>query len=469
MKSYIKSQLKETNMLLVTGDVILVSIAFVLAVLTSQLFQNELFQLAAYPTAISLFISPVIFYIFELYNHERWNYSIRLFSYICAASVIASAIVGILSYFFVSPVVINRTVLIPYSIFTMIFIFIWRNIFKKISSRIEKLRGKILFIGNSPIMNDIISTIRQTNEIPSDNYLVIRNYSENPGKVYINGSKTGISLLKLVMDDQYRTVVVSDSFSNFPVLKKQLLALRVEGIKIYDAPYFYEELNGKVPIHYINDSWFLFRHQGMTFNPVLNRRIKKLLDKVLSLFALIIAFPLMLLIALAIKVSSRGPVFFKQVRLGRNEKPFTLFKFRSMVDNAEKETGDVWSSPNDPRTTKIGLFLRKTHLDELPQIFNVLKGDMSFVGPRPIRRVHADMLAKEVPYYKFRFTVKPGLSGWGQVNAHYAYTNKEQAKKWEYDFYYIQNQSVFFDLFIIVKTIQTVLFGKGQNRYYHSR
>lgn len=324
------------------------------------------------------------------------------------------------------------------------------------------LQGKTLFIGNNPIINDIISILNQTNDIPSHNLTVITNYSENPGKVFIDGSNTGKTLFDLVIDNNYSTVVVSDSFSNFPMLKRQLLALRFAGIKIYDAPYFYEELTGKVPVNYVKDTWFLFRNQGGTFHPVLYRRIKKLIDKFLALFGILLSLPLMALIAFAIKVSSKGPVFFRQDRLGQNEKPFTLIKFRTMIDNAEKGTGPKWATANDPRITKVGKILRKSRLDELPQLFNILKGDMAIVGPRPIRKHMADILAKDIPYYRYRFAVKPGLTGWAQVKVCYPDTVKGQAEKLECDFYYIQNQSVVFDLFIVLKTIQTVLFGKGQ-------
>ncbi|NCO67356.1 MAG: hypothetical protein COY75_10055 [Nitrospirae bacterium CG_4_10_14_0_8_um_filter_41_23] len=153
---------------------------------------------------------------------------------------------------------------------------------------------------------------------------------------------------------------------------------------------------------------------------------------------------------------------FKQERLGQNEQPFTLMKFRTMIDNAEKTTGPKWASEDDSRITKVGKILRKARLDELPQFFNVLKGEMSFVGPRPIRKHFADMLAKEIPYYRLRFTVKPGLTGWAQVKGDYAGSKEGQKEKLEYDLYYIQNQSILFDLFIILKTVQTVLFRRGQ-------
>ena len=145
-----------------------------------------------------------------------------------------------------------------------------------------------------------------------------------------------------------------------------------------------------------------------------------------------------------------------------NERPFTLLKFRSMVDGAEKETGPKWSSSDDPRITAVGRFLRKTRLDELPQLINVLKGHISIVGPRPIRKQFADRMAEKFPFYRLRFCMKPGITGWAQVNGGYSVSDEGQLEILEYELFYIQNRSSFFDLFIILKTIQTVLFRQGE-------
>jgi exopolysaccharide biosynthesis polyprenyl glycosylphosphotransferase len=187
-----------------------------------------------------------------------------------------------------------------------------------------------------------------------------------------------------------------------------------------------------------------------------------ILDKCLAMCGILLSWPLMILSALAVRISSKGPVLFKQERLGLNEIPFVLLKFRTMIEDAEKSTGPKWASENDPRITKVGRILRKTRLDELPQLFNVLKGEMSFVGPRPIRRHFADMLSQEISNYGIRFKVKPGITGWAQVKGGYAGTKKGQKEKFEYDLYYILNKSIWLDLLIILKTFKTVLLRKGQ-------
>jgi len=167
------------------------------------------------------------------------------------------------------------------------------------------------------------------------------------------------------------------------------------------------------------------------------------------------------LIGLLIRMDSKGPIFFCQERLGQHERPFILFKFRTMIDDAEKENGPCWSIEADPRITRTGKVLRKTHLDEFPQFVNVLKGDMSLVGPRPFRKVFTDMLAEKFPYYRLRLKVKPGLSGWAQVNMSKGNTDEGQYEKLEYEIYYIYHQSIFLDLFIILKTVQTMLKMRG--------
>jgi lipopolysaccharide/colanic/teichoic acid biosynthesis glycosyltransferase len=171
--------------------------------------------------------------------------------------------------------------------------------------------------------------------------------------------------------------------------------------------------------------------------------------------------PLFILITILIKVASRGPIFFIQERLGLNRKPFKCYKFRSMIEDAEAASGPIWATEDDPRITTLGRFLRKTRLDELPQLWNILRGDMTFVGPRPIRDHFARRLAREIPFYGLRFCVKPGLTGWAQVNYDYAGSDIGQLEKFQYELFYVRNTSFFLDLLTLFKTIKTVIKHKG--------
>jgi lipopolysaccharide/colanic/teichoic acid biosynthesis glycosyltransferase len=185
------------------------------------------------------------------------------------------------------------------------------------------------------------------------------------------------------------------------------------------------------------------------------------MDVFVSAAILLGALPILLVIVLLIKLDSKGPVLFRQERLGMKEAPFTLLKFRTMIEDAEKQCGPCWAEKNDPRLTKIGRILRKTRLDELPQFLNVLKGDMSLVGPRPIRKYFSDIFIEKFPFYRLRFKVKPGITGWAQVNMDYVNTEQDQYDKLEYEFYYLYHQSMFLDLFILLKTVQAILKMRG--------
>lgn len=195
--------------------------------------------------------------------------------------------------------------------------------------------------------------------------------------------------------------------------------------------------------------------------PVWERKVKRLMDIIFSLVILIITMPITLLVALAIKLDSKGPVFFKQIRVGRDGKEFKIYKFRSMIQDAEKQTGPIWSTKDDPRITRVGKIIRKFRLDEIPQFINVLRGEMSLVGPRPERPYFVEKLSKEIPLYKRRLKVKPGITGWAQVKHKYDESIEDVKKKLQYDLYYIENISLRMDLKILLRTVFVVLFGKG--------
>jgi len=187
---------------------------------------------------------------------------------------------------------------------------------------------------------------------------------------------------------------------------------------------------------------------------------KRSIGMILAGAALLLAAPVMMLVALAVKIDSPGPVFFVQERLGEDGKSFLLFKFRSMCTDAEKD-GPVWATEDDDRVTRVGNFIRKTRLDEIPQLINIFKGDMSFVGPRPERKYFIDQLKKEIPFYDQRFSVKPGVTGWAQVRFPYGASVEDAKEKLQYELYYIKYLSPVFDLLIILETIKVVLFGRG--------
>ncbi len=239
-----------------------------------------------------------------------------------------------------------------------------------------------------------------------------------------------------------------------------LLEAKLHGAMVVDIRSFYEHVVKSLPISQITEEWLL-QTEGFNLNTRGSlRRLKRALDVMISLMLLIPAAPVMLLTALAIRLESRGPVIYKQDRVGLFEKEFTVYKFRSMRTDAEKN-GAVWAKEHDDRVTRVGHFIRKVRIDELPQIWNILKGDMSFIGPRPERMTFVENLKKEIPYYSLRHTVKPGLTGWAQVCYPYGASVEDAMRKLEYDLYYIKNISILLDITIILKTVGVVLFPKG--------
>jgi sugar transferase (PEP-CTERM system associated) len=245
---------------------------------------------------------------------------------------------------------------------------------------------------------------------------------------------------------------------NFPA--KALIDCRMRGIQVEDWPTFYEKETGKILVTDLRPSWLIFS-DGFVKTPR-TEIVKRLVDVGLSLTGLMLALPVMAVVALAIKMESRGPALFRQPRLGQNGRVFILNKFRSMREDAEKDTGPVWAQQQDPRVTRVGAFLRKTRLDELPQLFNVLVGDMSFIGPRPERPEFVYELQKQIPFYMERLSVKPGITGWAQVRYRYGASVEDALEKLQYDLYYIKNLSLFLDLLILINTIQVVLFARGR-------
>ncbi len=265
-------------------------------------------------------------------------------------------------------------------------------------------------------------------------------------------------LARIVQDSKPSMVVValSERRGMFPY--KEILDCKLQGIRVEDWPTFYEKLTGKIIIQNLRPSWLIFA-DGFTRNN-LTRTLKRITDMLLAAVGLCIALPMLALIAVLTKLDSYGPVFFRQERVGENGRIFTLYKFRTMVQDAEKETGPVWAQDTDPRTTRLGKILRRTGLDELPQMFNVLIGDMSFVGPRPERPHFVAELQEKIPYYSQRLVVKPGITGWAQVRYGYGATVEDAIEKLQFDLYYIKNMSFFLDMLILLSTAHKVLFAK---------
>jgi sugar transferase (PEP-CTERM system associated) len=239
----------------------------------------------------------------------------------------------------------------------------------------------------------------------------------------------------------------------------ELLQLRMQGVKIEDATTYLEKMSGKIEVENLYPSWLVFGEGFRLGSTLLLAR--RILSVIISLVGLILALPLFPLIVLAIRLDSKGPVFYTQARVGKAGRVFNVVKFRTMRQDAEAANGAQWASNGDPRITRIGRFLRSSRLDEIPQLWCVLKGDMAFVGPRPERPEFVEWLSREIPFYGVRNMVRPGLTGWAQVKYKYGSTVEDAREKLQYDLFYIKNASLGLDLLIVFQTVKTVLLRRG--------
>ena len=251
-------------------------------------------------------------------------------------------------------------------------------------------------------------------------------------------------------------VVATDERRGMPV--GQLLHCKVEGINVVDYQTFWERENGRIDIEALQPSWLIYS-DGFRLTPF-NSAMKRAFDILVSLCLLVVALPVMGIAALAVRLESPGPVLYRQERVGVGANSFNILKFRSMSDDAERD-GIRWAANSDPRVTRVGHIIRKFRIDELPQLFNVLRGNMSFVGPRPERPFFVAQLAKAIPFYGERHSVKPGITGWAQVNYPYGASIEDAKQKLAYDLYYVKNRTLFLDLVILVHTVRVILFSEG--------
>ena len=269
------------------------------------------------------------------------------------------------------------------------------------------------------------------------------------------------TLLELAQQRKVDEIVVAveDRRKNFPV--QEILDCRMAGIEVMDILTFLERQLGRVMLNLLHPSWLIFS-DGFRYG-VVRVVTKRSFDILASSAVLAVTWPLMVVAALAIFIESgfRGPIFYRQVRVGENWRLFQLTKFRSMRTDAESDGVARWAVKNDSRVTRVGAFMRKTRIDELPQLFNVLKGDMSFVGPRPERPIFVEQLSEKIPFYSERHRVKPGITGWAQISYPYGASEEDAVQKLQYDLYYVKNYSVFLDLLILLQTAEVVIWGRG--------
>ena len=465
MKLYLNNPARRKEYLLFAIDGLLVFSVFMLAYFIKiVLYQGADFhaveERVSWLVLIAIVAHWISFYLFELYDISAKRTHLAFITLIILSVISASGILSIMSYLFPQNK-LGRAVLSIHIPATIAVIYFWRLLFSSII--LKKFRtSNVVTIGSQGVWDNTNELIAQQAKNEYSLLGGITAYDATTKTILVDGTAVRKELGQYVEQNNVKTIVIDESVDHPRELQKKLIDLKFDGIEIYDYPTFYSKLTARIPVMHVSNDWVLFAQQDRTFQPMVYVRFKQFLDVILAVFGLILSMPLFLLLVPLIKLTSQGPVFFKQERLGLNGAPFTLIKFRTMIADAEQGTGPVWSSKSDPRITKVGRFLRMTRLDELPQLINIIKGEMSFVGPRPIRKHFADKLEEQFPFYRLRFVVKPGITGWAQVNSDYAGSEQGQLTKLEYELFYIRNQSVMLDLFIILKTINTVLFRRGE-------
>src|SRR3989339_160395 len=365
-------------------------------------------------------------------------------------------------YFFFPIAIIDQKVFILSIVFLLIFIIGWRLLYIQILNK-GIFNEHIIIIGSSSLAVDIYKEIAGTIDCGYTVSVLIPDSEDEaypmdlPDHVMVRKDKKELCRIASEMGIQKVVVALKERRGAFPT--DELIRCRTAGIEVIEGSSFYEMLTGKVLVTKINPSWLIFsegfrKSRTQTF-------FKRIEDILLSSIMLILFSPLFLVVAFLIKIDSKGPVFFSQDRVGLHQKEYMMHKFRSMRADAEKLTGPVWAQDNDARITRVGKFIRKFRIDELPQLCEVFTGKMSLVGPRPERKHFTDELEKQIPFYSQRFNVKPGLTGWAQVCYDYGATLEDAIEKLNYELFYIKNMSLAMDVIIILRTVKTVLFGRG--------
>ena len=312
-------------------------------------------------------------------------------------------------------------------------------------------KERVVFVGENDYTEDLLESVKKDGQ-----YVFVMSLNNTDMKAL------GKEILELYNTKKFDVLVdFTDKLLRDPKITEKLLQYKLEGLQYYNYLEFYETYENKLPISHLSPKWFLENTGFEIYHNNFNLKAKRLLDLLFALLIGIFAAPVIVLAAIIVKLESKGPIFFIQERIGEGNKKFNIVKFRSMTTDAEKD-GPQWASKNDNRVTKFGKIMRATRIDELPQLWNVLRGEMSFVGPRPEREFFIQQLEKEIPYYNLRHTVKPGLTGWAQVMYPYGASVEDAYRKLQYDLYYIKHHSIPFDVKVLLKTVTIVIFGKGR-------
>jgi len=435
--------LKIRQFILVLGDLALAFFALFLTLLVRYFgnFSQDILNAHLIPFTIIYLVWLLCFYIFGLYDltgmrqaTELLRKTLKTFA-VCFA--LALAFFYLIPFFGITP---KRNLLIDILIFGTL-IFFWRRLFCFLFSSLYL--QKVAFIGKT---ETALTLEKDLNENPQFGYKSVG---------FLKGDATANILKEKLLKEKIKTIILSKDTGNNSTLTDKLYQLLSLKITFWEIDKAYEKILQKVPIDALKQEWFLKNLAAL--NKEGYDKVKRVFDFIMALILLLLTSPFWLLTALAIKLEDGGKVFYKQKRIGKDNKVFTIFKFRSMLETAE-QNGAQWAKDKDERRTKVGKVIRRLHIDEFPQMLNVLRGDLSTTGPRPERPEFVSELEKTIPHYKLRHLIKPGFTGWAQTRwIKYARSKEDSFEKFQYDLYYLKNRSFTLDLSILLRTFQLFL------------
>jgi sugar transferase (PEP-CTERM system associated) len=397
---------------------------------------------------------------FGVYQRQAGRFVEALMLRIASGLLLGLVPLGV-SFYFAPTLFLGRGVLALTVLFSFIFISVIRLSFRKMVKK-RNMWSRVLVLGSGQNAN-LVREAQKAGELEGLNIVdYVSLNGDRQCEIEIESTLLDKPLVQYVEEKDIDEIVLAmDDRRTAEIPARDLLDCKMSGVDILDMVTFFERRTGKIRLDMMNPSW-LYLSDG--FHESTFRRLgKRIFDITVVLLLLPVTLPLMLLAAVAIFIESfgRGSVLYSQTRVKQDGEPFQIYKFRSMVADAEKDGVARWTSHNDSRITRVGSILRKGRLDELPQLFNVLKGDMSFVGPRPERPEFVAQLAEKIPYYEERHRVKPGLTGWAQISYSYGDSEEDSLEKLQYDLYYVKNYSFFIDLLILLQTAEVVMLSKG--------
>jgi sugar transferase (PEP-CTERM system associated) len=402
------------------------------------------------------FVFQLSLYFYDLYDLRKPGTTTETFVRMMQAFGVGCILLALLYSLFPS-IIISTTVFWGCYLIICFTLLAWRSLYYLILEK-KMFAREIILVGTGETAERIVFEVASNQE---SGFSIRAMIGKSPPAFNHLDIPVFAGLAELAHDQHLSrieriVVALDDRRGAMPIT--ELLNHKLKGTIIEDGISFYEAITGKILVEKVNPAWLIFS-EGFDYGRM-TYLIKRLIDLSLALFGLTLGLPIALLTALIIKIESPGPVFYRQERVGERGELFSIFKFRSMRQDAEKN-GAVWASKNDARVTRVGGFIRKVRIDEIPQMWNVILGQMSFVGPRPERPIFVEQLVGKLPYYSLRHAAKPGITGWAQVCYPYGASEEDALRKLEYDLYYIKHQSFFLDMLIIFRTIKTVLFQKG--------